>query len=202
MKSALLGLVLVGTPCFAGGKSYVIDPGKSEVTVEVGKSGLLKFTGHEHRVLARAFSGRIQADPESLPSSSVQISFDATALKVDEKGEPEGDASKVEARMLGTDVLDASRFPKIEFQSRTVAGSARPDGTYELTVSGEISLHGASKPLSIPVKVTIAGDSLTVVGHLSLRQTDFGITPVSVAGVVKVRNEVGIDFKIAAGLER
>jgi polyisoprenoid-binding protein YceI len=202
MKRALFGLVLLSTPCLAGGRSYVIDPGASQVTVQVGRSGLLKFTGHEHRVLAPALSGRIRADSGNLPSSSVRVSVETGALKVSEKGEPEGDAAKVEARMLGADVLDAQSFPKIDFESKSVAGSAHPDGTYDLQVSGEVSFHGARKTLTVPVKVAISGDTLTASGHMSLRQTDFGISPVSVAGVVNVRDEVEVDFTIAARLER
>jgi hypothetical protein len=37
------------------------------------------------------------------------------------------------------------------------------------------------------------------IGKLTLRQTDFGITPVSAGGgTVKVKDELGIDYKFVA----
>ncbi len=35
-------------------------------------------------------------------------------------------------------------------------------------------------------------------GSLVVRHTDFRLVPVSVAGVVKVKNEIAVDFKIEA----
>ena len=45
------------------------------------------------------------------------------------------------------------------------------------------------------------GDRLTATGKFVIKQTDFGITPISVGGVVKVKNELNITFTIVA-LER
>jgi len=78
--------------------------------------------------------------------------------------------------------------------------SGRPAGlaAYLLDVSGQITLHGVTRPLSLPVRVELAGDTLTASGKAVLRHDDFGMKPVSVAGVVKVKNEIGIDYRILA----
>jgi polyisoprenoid-binding protein YceI len=58
-----------------------------------------------------------------------------------------------------------------------------------------LSLHGVTKPVSLAVKQT--GDSWTT--RTVLKQTDFGITPISIGGgMIKVKNEVVIDFQIFA----
>jgi polyisoprenoid-binding protein YceI len=58
-----------------------------------------------------------------------------------------------------------------------------------------LSLHGVTKRVSLTVKQS--GDSWTT--HTVLKQTDFGITPISIGGgMIKVKNEVGIDFQIFA----
>jgi len=60
-------------------------------------------------------------------------------------------------------------------------------------VEGDLSLHGVTKPVSLTVKRT--GDSYTA--HTVLKQTNFGIKPISVGGgVIKVKDEVEIDFTI------
>ena len=50
------------------------------------------------------------------------LSFDAAALKVTGEGEPAKDVPKVQAKMVGPEVLDAARFPSITFRSRSVTG--------------------------------------------------------------------------------
>jgi polyisoprenoid-binding protein YceI len=101
--------------------------------------------------------------------------------------------------MAGAKVLDVSRFPAIRFRSRQVAGRRAADGAYELQVSGDISLHGVSRPVTLPVRVELSGATLTASGRTALAQRAFGIEPVSAGGgTVKVKNEVGIEFRIVA----
>jgi polyisoprenoid-binding protein YceI len=201
MKRFLLLAILFFSFSVAGwadAKAYRIDPQKSEVKVHVGKSGVFKFAGHEHLVLAPELQGEIQVDKDHLASSSVKISFASKGLKVEEKGEGEGDAPKVQAAMDGAGVLDIAQFPEISFASESVTGKEGPSGTYELTLSGSLSLHGVQKAVTLPVKVVLGDGVLTATGHATLRQTDFKMTPVSVAGVVKVKDEVAIEFTIVA----
>jgi polyisoprenoid-binding protein YceI len=85
--------------------------------------------------------------------------------------------------------LEPKKFPEIAFHSSRVEKLA--DGQWK--VDGDLSLHGVTKPVSLNVKRT--GDSYTA--HTVLKQTDFGIKPISVAGgTIKVKNEVEIDFQI------
>ena len=43
-----------------------------------------------------------------------------------------------------------------------------------------------------------ADTRLTATGKFVIKQTDYGITPISVGGVVKVKNELNITFTVAA----
>jgi len=165
----------------------------------VGKSGVFGFAGHEHEVVAGSVEGRVEGDPDDLARSSVTLSFAGAGLKVSAEGEPAGDAPKVQEIMAGPMVLDLARFPTIEFRSRQVSGRRNSDGTYELQIAGELGLHGATRPISVPVRVQVSGSTITVTGRASVAQRAFGIEPVSAGGgTVKVKNEVGIDFKIVA----
>jgi polyisoprenoid-binding protein YceI len=186
-------------PAAAGTRTYVIDASASAVQVHVGKSGVFGFAGHTHEVVAERFEGRIDADPDDLALSSVELSFEASGLKVSGQGEPEGDAPKVQEVMAGPKVLDVSRFPAIRFRSRQVSGRRAADGVYELQVAGEVSLHGVSREVTLPVRVELSGATLTASGRTALAQRAFGIEPVTAgAGTVKVKNEVGVEFRIVA----
>lgn len=177
---------------------YIVDSERSEVVIHVGRAGLLKFAGHAHEVLAPRFSGEIVADAGRVEASSVRLAFEAAGLYVSGGGEPPEDVPKVQARMLGPDLLDVVRFPRVTFRSVRVDGQATSVDTYDLRVTGDLSLHGVTRSITLPVRVVASKGALRASGTLSLRQTDYGLTPVSVAGVVKVRDEVAIDFAIAA----
>lgn len=182
----------------ATGATYAVVESKSSVQVHVGKSGAFSFAGHKHEVQAPV-SGTVTADPKSLSGSSVNLTFATGRLRVLPEGEPTGDAPKVEATMHGPKVLDAVRFPEIHFKSKKVTGQALSSGGYDLSLVGDLSLHGATQEITVPVKVTLDGRTLTAVGQTTLRHDQFGMKPVSAGGgTVRVANEIKIEFKIVA----
>ena len=182
----------------AAGTTYAVDTGKSSVRIHVGKSGAFSFAGHRHEVEAPV-SGTVTADAASLSSSIVDLTFAAARLRVLADGEPAGDAPKVEEVMQGSKVLDVARFPDVRFRSKTVSGQAVSGGRYDLRIVGELSLHGVTREMTVPVTVTIDGRTLTASGRATVRQDQFGITPVSAGGgTVKVANDVEIDLRIVA----
>lgn len=186
-------------PAAAATRTYVIDASASAFQVHVGKSGVFGFAGHTHEVTADRFEGRVDADPDDLARSSVELSFEALGLTVSAQGEPEGDAPKVQEVMAGSKVLDVSRFPAIRFRSRQVSGRRAAEGAYELQVAGEVSLHGVSRAVTVPVRVELSGATLTASGRTALAQRAFGMEPVTAGGgTVKVKNEVGVEFRIVA----
>ena len=196
-----LGVLALGSalPAAAATRTYVIDASASSVQVHVGKSGVFGFAGHTHEVMAERFEGRVDADADDVAHSSVEITLEASGLKVSGRGEPEGDAPKVQEVMGGAKVLDVSRFPAIRFRSRRVSGRRGADGVYELLVAGEVSLHGVSRAVTLPVRVELSGATLTASGRTALAQRAFGIEPVTAGGgTVKVKNEVGVEFRIVA----
>ena len=196
---ACVSAVLAAAPLAAVPRTFVVDPAASSVRIHVGKSGAFSFAGHKHEVVAPALSGEVTADAADLAASRVAVTFEAAALKVLPEGEPPGDPPKVEEAMRGPKVLDAARFPDIRFKSLRVSGRAAGGGAYDLELVGELALHGVTRPLTLPVHVEIAGDTLTATGKAVLRHDQFGMQPVSAAGgAVKVKNEIALDYRIVA----
>jgi polyisoprenoid-binding protein YceI len=201
MTAVLLALLLLAAGDARGDvRSYTVDGSHSRVTIAVGRSGLFRFAGHTHEVLAPSMTGEVALDLEGPGGSEVQLSFETAALQVTGRGDPPADVPKVQAVMVGPRVLDADRFPRITFRSESVSGRIPLKGAGEIEVTGDLSLHGVTKRLTLPMQVRLEGDSLTVAGTAVLRQTDFDIQPVSVAGVVKVKNEITITYRIVSRL--
>ena len=56
-----------------------------------------------------------------------------------------------------------------------------------------------TRPHRVPVQVFLIGDTLRAQGEFEMRQTDFGIKLVSVAGgMLKIKNELKCSFDLLA----
>jgi polyisoprenoid-binding protein YceI len=184
---ALYTAIVAAAPLMAQEKA--IDTERSTITIHVGKSGLLSTAAHDHTVNAPISSGAL------MESGSPHIEFRVEAAKMTVKPDPKIDAkdqATIQTHMEEL-VLETKKFPEITFRSSRVQKLA--DGQWK--VDGDLSLHGVTKAISLTAKQT--GEAWTT--HTVLKQTDFGITPISIGGgIIKVRNEVELDFQIFARL--
>jgi polyisoprenoid-binding protein YceI len=175
-----------------------IDGANSRFVIHVGKAGAFSFAGHLHEVVARA-TGGVSFDVADVGRSEVDLEFDSAALRVTGQGEPAQDVPEVQRVMVGERVLDAARYPKIAFKSRRVTAAPASGRQWNVTVEGDLTLHGVTKRCVVPVKVTLADGSLTAEGTTTIKQTDFGIEPVAGAGgTVRVKDTLDIVFTIVA----
>ena len=177
-------LIFVVTLAALSAQDKTIDVQRSTITIHVGKAGLFSAAGHEHWVSAPIASGKF---------SDSRVEFKVVTAKMTVKPDPKVDEKtrlQVQKDMEEL-TLDPAKYPEIAFESSHVEKIA--DGQWK--VDGTLSMHGATKPVSVIVRRS--GDAYT--GHVVIKQTDFGIKPVSVAGgTIKVNNEVDIDFQIFA----
>jgi polyisoprenoid-binding protein YceI len=168
------------------GAAAQVGEAHSLITVHVGKTGLFSGLGHEHTVIAPIASGSI--DGKAL---SVQITVPAKQMKVTDPEMAEKERAEVQSTMLGPKVLDTDKYPEIRFQSTHVQ-SVSPQG---YRVMGTLELHGTRRELTFDV----SGSGGHYHGKTKLKQTDYGILPVSGGGgTVKVKDELEIEFDIYA----
>ncbi|HEX5111033.1 MAG TPA: YceI family protein [Vicinamibacterales bacterium] len=204
-RTWLVGLIVMGCICAPRAQdrtTFKIRMG-TNVTVQVAKSGLLSFAGHDHEIVAPATEGQIVFDRADVSRSSVRLVFDATAAKVTGKGEPAEDVPEVQRVMQSDRVLDVKKYPTITFESRSVSRAASSGAAMTLRIEGDLMLHGMTRRVTAQgVQVRTEGDRLTAEGKLEVRQSDFGIRPVTAAGgTVRVKDEVTILFAITADRE-
>ena len=198
------GLAQVAAAEPSSGGVYRVNEERSAVRVHVGKSGVFSFAGHKH-VVAAPVTGSITADPGNLGASSVELTFPTAGFRVLAEGEPAGDPPKVEEVMRGPRVLDASRFPEVHFRSKRVTGhaTASASGEYDVQVTGDLTIHGVTREVVVPMSVRLDGDTLTAKGKSAVRHDQFGLTPVTAGGgAVRVADEIDIDFLIVASRQR
>ena len=178
-----LGSLLLIPPAHA--QKRAIDVEHSVLKIRVYKAGLFSAFGHDHEILAPIAAGSVD-DSEH---AAVEFRVEAAKLKVLDGDASSEDRAKVQ-KTMETDVLDVAHFPEIRFQSAKVelTGAGRWD------VQGNLTLHGQTRPLFLRV-TQFPGEYR---GAVTIKQSDFGITPISVGGgAVKVKNELKIEFAIA-----
>jgi len=180
----LQSMIAVGWVTWGGAEPRQIDTAKSVVTIEVKKSGILSAFGHDHEIVAPLASGTVDG-----AAHEVELRFQAASLEVRDHGVSGKDRSEIQSTMTGADVLDAQRYPEIVFRSTSVES----EGAGVWRVQGDLALHGRTRP----VTAQLHEESGRYVGTVRLRQTEFGIMPVKVAGgTVRVKDEIHIDFDI------
>lgn len=184
MKNALLALLFSlltsSYPLSASERS--IDPSQSRITIHVGKAGLFSAAGHEHEVNAPIAEGAID------DSEATHVWFRVEAARMTVL--PEKDQEAVQSTMQKS-VLESAKFPEIRFESSAI----HKIGEGKWTVTGNLTLHGKTNAIALDVHDHAGG----YLGQAWVRQTQFGIQPVSAAGgAVKVKDELRIDFVIVA----
>jgi polyisoprenoid-binding protein YceI len=119
----------------------------------------------------------------------VELTVNAAALTVQDPDVSDKDRAQIQATMLGPEVLDAQHYSTIAFR----AAGAEPKGAGAWIVRGNLTLHGQTRPVAVEVRES-GGHYL---GSSHFKQTDFGITPIKVAGgTVRVKDEIRIEFDI------
>jgi polyisoprenoid-binding protein YceI len=184
----------------SGSTILTIDPKESQVLILVGKAGVLSFAGHVHEVVAPVVRGDVTVDLADWQRASVSFEFEAAALRVTGTHEAPADVPEVQRVMLSEQVLDVQRFPTIVFRSRRVSTTARTANTADMLIEGDLTLHGTTRPIAIRTNATLdAGGRLTARGAFSLKQTDFGMVPVTAAGgTIRVKDELDVQFVLKA----
>ena len=176
---------------------YKIDASKSRFIVRAFVEGLFSVFGHDHTIAIREFNGEALFVPGTGDAASLQLTINANSLGVTDNLSEE-DRKEIESTMR-QEVLETSKYPEIVFRSTSISANKNPDGSYQVKISGNLSLHGVTRNGSIDATVNVDGDTLRAKGQFPLFQTDYKITPVSVAiGAVRVKDELQLSFDIVA----
>jgi hypothetical protein len=147
-----------------------IDTDHSSLKIHVGKAGLFSAAGHDHWVAAPFAEGSF--NDSDLPK---------VAFTVEQQAEIQ--------HTMHAKVLESESYPLISFHSTKIEKA----GVNHWIVTGELTLRGQSRP--VRAEVQYAEGAYT--GHSTIKQTDCGINPISVAGgAVKVKNELEIQFVV------
>lgn len=145
--------------------AWEIDPSHSQVTFSIRHMMVSTVKG-QFKVL----SGHLHIDEQNPANSSVDAQV-ATA-SIDTRDE------RRDGHLQSPDFFDAAQYPTINFKSTKV----EPLGNNEYSVTGDLSMHGVTKPVTF--KAEYAGQGKSPYGHqvaglsatTKINRKDWGLT--------------------------
>jgi polyisoprenoid-binding protein YceI len=177
--------------------TYRVDAAKSNFIVRALSGGLLGFLGHDHTIAIRDFSGEASVTAGALEPARLHMRIRADSLAVIDKVSQK-DRLEIE-RTMREEVLEVSKYPEIVFNSTQVSATRLSEGRYQVKITGELTLHGVTRDVTVPAEVAFSEGQLRARGQFSLRQSDYRIAPPKVAGgAVRVKDELKLSFDILA----
>ncbi len=191
----LLLTALVATPLFAQEtlESWTVDKGHSSATFKV-RHMMANVTGQ-----FREFDGSISIDRANPARSSVEFTIQAASIDT-------GNTNR-DQHLRSPDFFDAAKFPTITFKSTSVA----PKSATEFDVTGDLTMHGVTKRVTLPVSFlgfgkTARGEKAGFEIETTVNRKDYGIIwnrALDEGGLllgddVKVSINLEVDRKVAA----
>ena len=178
-----LALMALGwTAVGAEPSTFTILSGRSQIGY-VSATQLGEFRGSTSRV-----TGDIVFDVRDPGRTRLSVSVAPVGLKSD---------NALRDRHMYEDLLEAGRFPAATFASTEFRLDGSDTAGIRGTLLGILTLHGVDRPVTVPVRFAVDGETLRGEGTLSVNLTDFAMTPPRLLGL-KVRNEVVVEIRLVA----
>jgi polyisoprenoid-binding protein YceI len=95
--------------------------------------------------------------------------------------------------------LETARFPKATFVAAgpiAVPAEAENGGTVNVSATGDLTIHGVTKRVTIPMEARLNGSRIELGGAHTFPFSDFGIEPPNVANIVTVEDEATLEYKL------
>ena len=173
-------------------RTFTLVPDASTVTMRVQEQFLGVKVPEDAVGSSTALTGRITLSPEpAVVEAESGFEFDARSIRtnVGQRDSPIRTA------------LGAFQFPAITFVPKELRGlepASRSDGAFKAQLLGDMSIKGASRPVTFAVEGRLDGAALSGTARGDLKMTDFGITPPKTMDILWVEELVRLEIAFAA----
>ena len=122
--------------------------------------------------------------------TALDVTVDMTTLQSDDDRRD----GQLRMRGLQTDSFPTATFTLTEpIDADTVPKSGE---TIEATATGDLTLHGVTKPVSVPVQARWNGETIEVAGSADVALADYGIEPPVGFLVLSIADHGTIEFDL------
>jgi polyisoprenoid-binding protein YceI len=108
---------------------------------------------------------------------------------------------KIQEHFNGESWMNSEKFPKATFKGKitnVAAVNFKVDGTYSGTVSGNLTLHGVTKPVTTTANIVVKGKVITTTTDFTVKLADYAVDgPAIGAGKVATEPKISViaEFK-------
>ncbi len=144
------------------------------------------FGGESFEGAFRAWDASIQFDPKALAGGKVVVSVQPGSVA-------SGDETRDEA-LPGGDWFNVAKFPRATFTST----GFKPLGPGRYQVDGTLTLRGVTKPISMPVAITVTSTQARATGSVVLNRSQFGVGQGQFKSAESIPFNVLVSFTVVA----
>src|SRR5437763_5725275 len=133
----------------------------------------------------------------TLAQSASGPSVTAASITVD-VSQHTSDQSRRDQR-IHSQGLQSDRYPTSTFTLTSpiaLAADAGSGQTIHLSATGDLTIHGVTKSVTIPIDARLTGSTIELVGSISFPFSQFGMTPPSIGGFVSVQKTATMEFQL------
>jgi polyisoprenoid-binding protein YceI len=185
MRRVFGGLLLVGVVCMATMNAVGSDD-KSGPGIISPNSSKIEWVGTKvggkHAGGFKTFSGSLEPATGDITASKIKVAIKTNSLY--------SDAGKLTQHLKSPDFFGVDTYPEASFVSSKIEKAADGDNTHKIT--GELTLHGATKEITFPAKITEKDDKVTLDSEFKINREDFGMT----YGKGKIHDKVTIKLAV------
>ncbi|MDP1796919.1 MAG: YceI family protein [Planctomycetaceae bacterium] len=127
------------------------------------------------------FTGTMEADVAAKSLKSLTLDFDVNSLATE--------FGKLTTHLKSPDFFDTREHPKASFVSKKIAPGTAAG---ESLVTGDLTLHGVTKSITVPVKTAFAESGITLTSDFAIDRSEFGMK----YGLDKVDKKVSLTVVI------
>jgi len=106
---------------------------------------------------------------------------------------------KIQEHFNSAGWMDSDKFPSATFKGKiTNLADVKftTDGTYSANVTGDLTLHGVTKPVTTTATVVVSGKTITTSSEFNIKVADYGVTGAAIGA-----GKVSTDPKITVNAE-
>jgi polyisoprenoid-binding protein YceI len=188
------------TPSSSASSGTSSTPGAGTWTIDSGSQA-----GYRVREKLASFSapsdavGRTTAVTGTLTLSQATSGFSVTAANFTvDVSRLTSDQSRRDQR-IHSQGLESDRFPTATFKLTSpiaLTADAGSGQTVRISATGDLTMHGVTKSVTIPIDARLTGSKIELVGSITFPFSQFGMTPPSIGGFVSVENNATMEFQL------
>lgn len=179
---------LVTSPAATQAGTYKLDPAHGKITWSINHFGFSTYIGQFGHV-----DGTLKVDPKAVGATTLDVAIDTNSLGTLNPA--------LDTHLKSKDFLDVAAFPSATFKATKVV----PTGEKTADITGDLTLHGVTKPVVVHATFVQAGVNpldkkyeIGFAGAAKITRSEFGIKSYVPAISDEVTLTIEAEFKAAS----